>query len=366
MPHNQSHHPGVIIVLTRVLLVGILTAGCCAHADNDLVISKISSNGDIVWTHEYYIGHYDTRNVNVVTTADGGCVVNILGNISKLYRFGANGEELWCVPGISSSVIAQNINGDIISIDRWQSVISIVAPNGTLIVNRTDPAVPRFYEYFVKPTVIGTSDGGYVAAGTFGAVKLDSGGNLVWNTSCRNYSAVVELPDGDIAAIEHYPVWIPTPETFNGTWITQVDVVRIHEGTHRETLKPNITGGDFQLYSRPGGFGMLYSALVPNQDRFLNWHDEMVDLVENQTVSRPKIIFDRHVVRDANGGYLEVGYSYDTHRMQAIRYDANGSIAWYKMYVNVTSPSYRKDLFPTSDGGIVYLGKNQHHHTAAG
>lgn len=350
MPDTQSP-PATIIVLACVLLGVILAAGCdfsdFSDYDNILSISKLSETGELCWTHTYNIGWSRAHTVRVMPATDGGCVVNIPTNTSLLCRISGGGEEVWCIPDEIGEALAQNRAGDTLTLNDYKANVSIFTLNGTRIVTRIDPVFqsPSLYPAYYPddPTAIGTSDGGFAVAGDFGVVKLDSIGTVLWNTPRGNYTAVTELPDGDFAAIKAYPVWNPTPETFNGTWGDNAAVVRIHEGLVGETLRPLKTK-NAELYTIPDGFGIFW------YERGGTWREDEVNLVENLTTSRPMNL-PSDSVRASNGGYLSFVY-------EAIRYDTNGSVIWEKKYTNGPIPESTTHRFPTSDGGLIYLGSS--------
>lgn len=201
------------VALSIVLVAVLLAAGCtgdCPQVLHTATITKLDSNGTVIWTKVLDTGISNTIS-NMVPTSDGGfitagsiatthsyCTVNYQ---PQLIQFTSTGEILWeriFTTGErgASEVIWMHDGGFATLIDG--SRIYRLDSEGRTLWNRSTGYVSL---YGIRSVITETGDGEVVVAGPV-LVKFDSEGNTLWkrslsNETTRDIFSVIELKNNE-------------------------------------------------------------------------------------------------------------------------------------------------------------------------
>ncbi|MCL4358304.1 hypothetical protein M1525_00585 [Patescibacteria group bacterium] len=181
---------------------GYVVAGSVSNgSNNNFWILKLNSQGQIQWQNVYNDSNYDGAN-SIVQTSDGGYIVaGDLANHAWVLKLDSSGNIQWQEVFNKSSIYSDGANSIVQTSDGGYVVagytFSFGAGNDDYWVLKLDSSGNIQWQkafgganYDSAYSVIQTSDGGYVVAGStnsFGAgnddywvLKLDSSGNIQW------------------------------------------------------------------------------------------------------------------------------------------------------------------------------------------
>jgi hypothetical protein len=216
-------------------------------------------------------------------------------------------------------------------------------------------------------SVVQTSDGGYVLAGTknndFWLVKTDADGNMQWNRTYGGLNndwafSVVQTSDGGYAM-----EGVTTSFGAGGRdgWLIKTDA----DGNMQWNKTIGGTDNDF-LYSlvttNDGGYavgGHTYSFGAGAEDYWIVKTDAAGNIQWNQTYGGTGTDFDYRLIHTADGGYAMAGYtnSFGAGGMDCwlVKTDALGNMQWNQTYGG-TGGDYGSRVLQTADGGYVMIG----------
>jgi hypothetical protein len=282
------------------------------------IVEKLGSGGNVIWARTYSIGPYGGAVTNIKQTSDGGYVA--AGN-SYASGSTANG----------GLILKLDSSGNL----QWQRTVG-PAGSTTAIFN----------------AVRQTSDGGYVATGSYYApaqgalvVKLDSSGNVQWQHGFSNGGAsgsatatsIVQTSDGGYLAA--------------GYWVSSTNVA-----------------GALLLKLDSGGNVQLQNAYNGGTYCFFNGYSETCTSIG---------AFVDSLHQTSDGGFVLAGDGHVELTDEAplvpwlAKTDSNGNLLWQRLYYQ-TSAAGRplSEYFASSalatDGGFLALGWTEDYTTGLG
>jgi len=280
--------------------------------------------------------NYDDSN-SLIQTSDGGYAI-----AGTTFSFGAGGEDVY--------VVKLDANGNL----QWTKTIGGKDADG-------------------GSSLIQTSDGGYVIAGTtfsFGAgggdiyvVKLDANGNLQWTKTIGGPgdeagASLIQTSDGGYAI---------AGTTFSfGAGGRDIYVVKLDANGNLQWTKtiggPESEEGYSLIQTSDGGYviaGSTNSFSAGKDDVYVVKLDANGNLQWTKTIGGPKIEAGFSLIQTSDGGYAITGFTTSFGAGEAdvyiVKLDANGNLQWTKT-IGGPESEIGTSLIQTSDGGYAIAG----------
>lgn len=288
----------------------------------NLVLYKVDTLGDIIWSHTY--GKSDTWLWRwIEETSDGGYI--IAPRTPSLLKINAQGDSVWAKDyGFDSHCVQETSDGGFVFTSEYDELVLVRTDSlgDTLWTRRfTEPSNAYNVGYFIQVT----DDGGYIITGSteyadeyvnwsnLWLVKTDSFGNKMWSkvygndTDSKGY-CVRQTKDGG------YIISGVSPQ---GLWL----------------LKTNANGDTLwtKTYSYPSGGGAGFSVQLTQDSGYIvsgvtetftavNLYagtaklwllkmNEQGDTVWSRTYSGDDWAVGRCVQQTADSGYVVLGYA---------------------------------------------------------
>ena len=225
----------------------------------------------------------------------------------------------------------------------------------------------------VGNSLIQTSDGGYAIAGytfSFGAgeadvyvVKLDANGNLQWTKTIGGPGneigfSLIQTSDGGY-------VLAGTTESF-GVGGSDVYIVKLDANGNLQWTKtiggPKGEGGRSIIQTSDGGYaitGATKSFGAGVEDVYVVKLDANGNLQWTKTIGGENNDWGNSLIQTSDGGYVIAGYTTSFGAGEAdvyvVKLDANGNLLWTKTIGGPESEE-GNSLIQTSDGGYAIAG----------
>ena len=230
-------------------------------------------------------------------------------------------------------------------------------------------------------SLIQTSDGGYVIAGTtksFGGgwgdvyvVKLDAKGNLQWTKTIggknlEEGSSLIQTSDGGYAIAGSYGIVDDNEEVDIELINFDVYVVKLNAKGNLQWTK-TIGGtaseaGYSLIQTSDGGYaitGYTKSFGAGGEDVYLVKLDANGNLQWTKTIGGPASEAGYSLIQTSDGGYAIAGYTKSFGAGEAdvyvVKLDAKGNLQWTKTIGGESEDSGRS-IIQTSDGGYAIAG----------
>jgi hypothetical protein len=319
----------------------------------------------------------------VIQTADGGYLTagttdsGSLNGKAVLVKFnsaGVKGQEIQ-YPASGNGYfndVKQLADGGYIAAGGLKISGSNVVPvivkfnsSGTVVWERTVSGV----DFASYNAVITTSDGGFVAAGSYcpnstvmnEAIlrKYSSGGDVVWTytvgeDNLQNFASVVQTSDGGYIAAGNFDNAAGT--TTNGV-IYKFNSLGVNQWQRSFS---NDSGFEDIRQTADGGYIAAGSIMASSSNR--------VPLIVRYNASGTKL-WDRTVTQDdyaqfstviptTDGNFVAAGSSFSSANVNDALikvYDANGGVLW-SLTIGGTDLENFSDMKPTADGGLILVG----------
>jgi hypothetical protein len=304
---------------------------------SDAYLVKLDANGNLQWTKTIG-GKYFEDDYSLIQTSDGGYA--IAGNTNS---FGAGERDVY--------VVKLDANGNL----QWTKTIG--AKNN----------------YSSKPSLIQTSDSGYVIAGftrSFGAgrgdvylFKLDANGNLQWTKTIggpesEEGNSLIQTSDGGYA--------IAGFTNSFGAGRGDVYFVKLDANGNLQWTKtiggPDYDRGESLIQTSDGGYaiaGFTRSFGAGEADVYVVKLDANGNLQWTKTIGGTEIDFGHSLIQTSDSGYAITGktnsFGAGDYDVYVVKLDANGNLQWTK---TIGGPEYDRgeSLIQTSDGGYAIAG----------
>ena len=225
-------------------------------------------------------------------------------------------------------------------------------------------------------SLVATSDGGYVIAGTIGKtfdnllsgdywlLKLDSDGNEQWNqtydgTGKDSGCFVVQTTDGGYV-ISGYSTSTSLPD-ISDFWLVKTDSAGNVEW-NRTYGGPENDVGLSAIQTSDGGYLMVgHTASYGDEltDMWLVKTDSAGNVEWNQTYGESEFDAGRSVVESSCGGYTILGVTGSFFAGDVdfwlVKTDAEGALLWNRTYGGLEN-DFALSFVQTSDGGYAMIG----------
>jgi len=302
----------------------------------DVYVVKLDANGNLQWTTT--IGGPESDGGNSLTqTSDGGYA--IAGYTSS---FGAGEWDFY--------VVKLDANGNL----QWTTTIG--GPGNE-----------------ISESLIQTSDGGYAIAGltqSFGAgkwdvyvVKLDANGNLQWTTTIGGPGN--EISESLIQTSDGGYIIAGTTTSF-GVGEADVYVVKLDANGNLQwttTIGGKNTEEGFSLIqTSDGGYAIAGSTTsfgAGGRDVYVVKLDANGNLQWTKTIGGKKEDLGLSLIQTSDGGYAITGYTQSfgagEEDVYVVKLDAKGNLQWTKTIGGLAS-EIGYSLIQTSDGSYAIAG----------
>jgi hypothetical protein len=319
---NRKLH-GVALLSLMVLIVSLEFSGVNAAS------AQGSQAPALMWERGYGGGGNEADGVEGLTqTSDGG------------YAFIATNSP-YSGAGVtpSETLSKTDFNGTL----QWQRQFNITG------------------DYSCVSSLVQTSDGGYVFAGSAGAtvlIRVDSSGNMLWN---KTYpfstfdSVMVQTIDGGFAiggttgVTLSSSVWLVKTNAYGNvqwqkTYTSNIDrvtdIMQTKEGDYA------IVGPTFSA-SNAGGRDLVLLKTDSSGNLLLNkTYDQGISTWQKQTI-----------IQTTDGGYVLTDNTNSSNKHLVFKTDQNGNITWSCTYAtNDTTTSAINSVIETNDDGLAFTG----------
>jgi len=316
--------------------------------EKDVYVVKLDAHGNLQWTKAIG-GKYWDEGHSIIQTSDGGYA--IAGSTSS---FGAGEADVY--------VVKLDANGNL----QWTKTIG-------------GPESDR------GNSLIQTSDGGYAIAGytnSFGAgngdvyvVKLDANGNLQWTKAIggpkyEEGRSIIQTSDGGYV-IAGSTFSFGTGETI-GEDLDGVDkdvyVVKLDANGNLQWTKT--IGGKYWdeghsiIQTSDGSYviaGTTRSFGAGGEDVYVIKLDANGNLQWTKTIGGPESEGGNSLIQTSDGSYVIAGttrsFGAGGEDVYVVKLDANGNLQWTKTIEVKNEYLSEPSLIQTSDGGYAIAGK---------
>jgi hypothetical protein len=259
-----------------------------------------------------------------------------------------------------------------------QSAYIRTSPPANTIIPATEPS-PHFCKTIGGPaseagkSLIQTSDGGYVIAGTttsFGTgdydvyvVKLDANGNLQWTKTIggpasEEGNSLIQTSDGGYAIAGYTSSF--------GAGEADVYVVKLDAKGNLQWTKtiggPGDEIGNSLIQTSDGGYaitGYTTSFGAGGKDVYVVKLDAKGNLQWTKTIGGPKRDWSFSLIQTSDGGYAIAGetesFGAGEWDVYVVKLDANGNLQWTKT-IGGSGGEIGFSFIQTSDGGYAITG----------
>jgi len=320
---------------------GYAIAGCTSSfgaGQLDVYVVKLDAHGNLQWTKTIGGPYYNEERLSLIQTSDGGYVI-----AGYTFSFGAGEADVY--------LVKLDAHGNL----QWTKTIG---------GKKED----------VGLSLIQTSDGGYAIAGStksFGVgkadvyvVKLDAKGNLRWTRTVGGPGneigfSLIQTSDGGY-------VIAGTTASF-GAGEADVHVVKLDAHGNLQWTKtiggPGNEIGFSLIQTSDGGYaitGTTTSFGAGEPDVYVVKLDAHGNLQWTRTIGGPGGEVGHSLIQSSDGGYAIAGATASSPAGEAdvyvIKLDANGKPQWTKTIGAKNENLSRSSIIQTSDGSYVIAG----------
>jgi hypothetical protein len=307
---------------------------------SDVYVIKLDANSNLQWTKTIGGKGWEAGS-SLIQTSDGGYVI-----AGYTYSFGTGSTDVYS----DVYVIKLDANGNL----QWTKTIG-----------------GKYHD--LGRSIIQTSDGGYVIAGTtksFGAggkdvyvVKLDANGNLQWTKTIggpesEDGNSLIQTSDGGYVIAGY-------TESF-GAGETDVYVVKLDAKGNLQWTKTiggeNDDKGYSLIQTSDGGYaiaGYTSSFGAGRDDIYVVKLDAKGNLQWTKTIGREYGDEGSSLIQTSDGGYAIAGFTKSfgagEKDVYVVKLDAKGNLQWTKT-IGREYGDEGSSLIQTSDGGYAIAG----------
>lgn len=210
--------------------------------------------------------------------------------------------------------------------------------------------------------IVPTPDGGYLTVGGPTAIKLDAGGNLVWqrfygkeHTGTDNLCCIEATTDGGYVLAGGTTAYT---DASYATWILKLDGA----GTPLWQKSYRLGGGGAKAIRQTSDGGYIVAAdslwgvwvLKLDGSGNVQWQESFLGMNQSSASS---------IVQTPDSGYLLAGYGSVTapgaNGPWVVKLNSTGGVVWQKVYQGAGWGGTASSLVLTSDGGFVVTTGNQ-------
>lgn len=346
------------IVMVAVLLVAGCIGGDCPQPKYTPIITKVSQNGNHIWTKIIDTG-VDNRANDMIVTSDG-CVV-IAGSVAtktspcnkevrpNIIRLSGNGDVVWDRTfennGESSlSIIQIDEENFLTALNNGE--ILMLNKDGKTIWNNETGGDNQYW------SIIETSDRSFVFSGS-NIMKMDRNGNIQFrqpllNDTLNNYNPIFELSDN-----HHYLMGSGIRDK-NGGYIVNLSQMD-NEGKLIDSIILSYTGNfvRYPFYKTQNEYIGLYSDdLVYDKIGILHLNPD--GKIINQSIINGSF----SIIPTADFGYF-YAKNVDTN-IQIFKLDHDGGLEWNRSipYKNSDSLNSIYKVSQSADNSYIILYAN--------
>jgi hypothetical protein len=293
-------------------------------------------------------GESDDEGYSLIQTSDGGYA--IAGYTSS---FGAGGADVY--------VVKLDAKGNL----QWTKTIGGKKAEGSFLIH-------------APGDIIQASDGGYAVAGethSFGTgssdvysdvyvIKLDTNGNLQWTKTIGGKyhdlgHSIIQTSDGGY-------VIAGSTSSFGAGW-EDVYVVKLDANGNLQWTKtiggPSVESGSSLIQTSDGGYaitGVTFSFSAGSGKVYVVKLDAKGNLQWTKTISVKDLDLGFSLIQTSDGGYAIAGSTYSLsiggYDVYVVKLDAHGNLQWTKTIGTKNEELNIPSLIQTSDGGYAITG----------
>ncbi|WP_332448933.1 hypothetical protein [Methanoculleus sp.] len=293
---------GIGILMATLSLLMVLTVGCLVPeygVGRDIMVFKVDAGGTEQWQTVIDTGGDDSAS-SIVQTADGGYIVG--GEVLPwredqsygVFRLDGNGSSVWNATGGGGPIFS------VAETDR--GIIVAVGESGTLLLDPAGKILESDAEAdSTLRSVIGTADGGFVAAGADGkdllVLKRDRNLTEEWRKTYGTddqdgAKTIIQTSDGEylVGGTTYLP-----DRNGSDVWLLRLDSSGdlIRDATLGSPSQYNTVA--FMNEAPGGGCAVIYNDVTLEEVVF----DRAGSVIEERTLNA-----SMPIVRTAAGGYV--------------------------------------------------------------
>ncbi len=301
-------HQGLGVLVGIFLLMSVFAAGCLVPeygVGRDIMVFKVDAGGTEQWQTVIDTGGDDSAS-SIIQTADGGYIVGgeVLpwrGDQSYgVFKLDGNGPIVWNVTGRGAPIssVSEATGGTIVAVG--ESGVLLLDPAGKILENdaETDSTLR---------SVVGTADGGFVAAGTDGedllVLKWDRNLTEEWRKTYGTddqdgAKTIIQTSDGEY--LVGGTTYLPDRDG-SDVWLLRLDSSGdlIRDATLGSPSQYNTVA--FMSEAPAGGCAVIYNNVALEEVVF----DRAGSMIEERTLNA-----STPIIKTADGEYVYGAITY--------------------------------------------------------